>query len=298
MAKQQKHIKPTIKLPFDHKRLIYSNMGGGYDTVYGYYYENPRAYKRNISYKDLSKRYRFLESKNKACFAAIHSTFNDFYVKYGRAPNRLGNLIYGRTDQKYVQAPTDEVLTRYLEMLKRNSMLPKYFDVKATVKHKVALFKIKGESMRKLAIYLNMFRYLREHKQNIPNLLYLNDELGMNFFIAFVLNSYASMSGGGHNIMNVGSYGDNNVFRLTLQHSYKPAAQLKYFMEERKPPEDEIIPDDKWPIITGQPIKYATSSPITSVKVSLPKDFTFTHEDTMDEEKVNVLLSGAGKEDD
>ena len=128
---------------------------------------------------------------------------------------------------------------RFVELSVAHKMLPSYISPKDIKDKKTStiVIMLEGVAPAQVYMYLSQYRYLREDPGFIRSVLHLHDEIGMNFYAAFIVGSRVSIDYTVHHFLTLQRlYGydkteGNSIEKVTVP--FSTIAGLKRFA--RKP---------------------------------------------------------------
>ena len=217
--------------------IVSSKYTHGYNNVdYYCYYESGKS-TRNKPYipKDPVKEFNSKSLCAKACFADLISTI------HGTNYNRV--LYHMKIDEGQPVKLLVKEMRRFVELAVEYKLLPPYITPESITNRKEGriVIMLEGLTISQVYMYLTTFRYLREDTGFVKAILYLHDELDMNFYAAFVLGSHICMSDSLHHIIDkVRRYGGENDPN-NLRIPFHVIAGLSRFARYPKSNDDRIL---------------------------------------------------------
>lgn len=137
---------------------------------------------------------------------------------------------------------TTKDIDRWITLSVTHKMLPEYFTTEYCIRphesnkdhfYATAAIKCEGVPQALLYLYLNTFRELYEDPGFVKSVVYLHDELGINFYAAYVFSSFFNKVGTGHHILPITknmivykSESDKGIKVLSSIVSEHPSAEL------------------------------------------------------------------------
>lgn len=139
--------------------------------------------------------------------------YSSFFKKYTAAAGNINGIC-----TCFLIKPTSgaavtfEEISRWIELGVKYKMLPAHFTAEYCITpdedkkdnfYATAAIKCEGVKQAILYMYLNTFRELYEDPGFVKSVIYLHDELGINFYAAYVFGSFFNKVGVGHHILPI-----------------------------------------------------------------------------------------------
>lgn len=186
-------------LKLDEKRCNFGRNQriNNYRTYYDVYYSN------SMDYVDV------LTDGHAACYSGFWNKFSGKTTPKGRKPNKISTAL--RLEPTSVTLTLEEG-RRWVELAVKYGFLPDYVKPEETVVEEVhgngtlvakLVLNLTKEFQSKLYMRLDTLRHLRENPGFVKAVVYLHDELNINFYAAFVMASYWNVHNSGHHILTI-----------------------------------------------------------------------------------------------
>ena len=168
------------------------------------------------------------EKKTGACFSQVGSSMQYYKELHRKWPNRLYyRMVQDREDPEL----TIEEKERWIVLSRENGFLPSYALSYGMLEEKATVMVVDLDdgtiNPPLLYIYLSTLRHVREKPGFVKSVLYLVDELGMDYYAAAIYASKAVVTGDGHHYTNgVRPYGAKDACTDSLEINASDVAGL------------------------------------------------------------------------
>lgn len=242
---------------------------------------------------------------NYVCFSGFGGYVSDYTRENKKPPNRVYFLLTIHPEAQNLL--TDEQRARWITICKMHGLLPSYIKEenlsKSSTKkdgrrndiHGKFFIDISDVSPTLLYIYLSTLRNLREDPGFPKAVIHLVDDLGMNFYAAYVFGSRIGITCTGHHILEVTrSYGERYPSKDAAEHisgnvtaSARIAYCLRNFIREPSKFDSNLAKNG---------LRLSASCMLNSVAGSDVHNYLLTLREFFEEDVIKAIMSSTPEE--
>lgn len=181
--------------------------------------------------------------------------YSGFFNRLGKKDNKDKKIYTETTTKTPSSGLTKKEVSDWIKICRTNGILPKYINIsKSCTKNSIKLkdFKyrmvldLENQKQSLIYMYLDTFRHLRDDPGFVKAVLYLHNEMGINFFAAFVLSSHFNITASGHHCIQVtaGLYDQLNKPQVTSvkgEMNLKMVRSMYQFINNKEAKTGELI---------------------------------------------------------
>jgi len=144
----------------------------------------------------------FIPNNNTACFASLPRQLGLAKGFNNPSAKDCTRVIYYPNIHHSI---TDDSLTHWLTLAKKNDLLPKYCNIKDIVTNKAIVLDVTAHNLDMLFIYLCMVRFLAADPSYVLSVLKLTSKYKVSFLVALLFFTYVNASSLLHHFLPVSS---------------------------------------------------------------------------------------------